>query len=191
MIARASRHGTKRVVVCLGFGAVAALAGCNVPTANTTFTEAVPDRTSFPDVAQSMIAHCGTIDCHGTQYRNLRLYGNQGLRWLATDQTLNPPCTTSAEVDQDFDSVVGLEPEAMTAVVIGNGANPNLLTMVRKARGIEAHKGGTVMKVGDALDSCITSWLAGSTQTAECQDAGPPTVPPPAAGHPAVCQPGP
>ena len=59
------------------------------------------------------------------------------------------------------------------------------------ARGIEAHKGGTVMKVGDALDSCITSWLAGSTQTAECQDAGPPTVPPPAAGHPAVCQPGP
>jgi hypothetical protein len=167
------------------------LAGCRLPSSSAVFTEQVPDRTSFPDVAQAMVAHCGTLDCHGTPYRNMRLYGNVGLRWAATDQPLNPPCTTSNEVDQDFDSVVGLEPETMSTVVAQHGANPNLLTMVRKARGIESHKGGTVMKPGDDLDTCITSWLAGSTQASLCQAIAPPTSPPPAPGASPLCEPGP
>jgi len=167
------------------------LLGCDVPSSTAQFTEQVPDRASFPDVAQAMVAHCGTLDCHGTPYRNMRIYGNTGLRWLATDQTLNPPCTTSAEVDQDFDSVVGFEPEAMSAVVAQHGANPDLLTMVRKARGIESHKGGTVMKPGDDLDTCITSWLADNTQTSACQRVGPATTPPPLPGTEPACEPGP
>ncbi len=168
-----------------------AAAGCNLPSSSAEFTESVPDRASFPDVAQALVQHCGTVDCHGTPYRNLRLYGNTGLRLLATDLPLQPPCTTTGEVDQDFDSVVGLEPEAMSVVVAQHGANPDLLTMVRKARGIESHKGGVVMHVGDNLDTCITSWLTGSTQAGACQAAGPPTVPPPAAGQAPVCEPGP
>jgi hypothetical protein len=167
------------------------LAGCDVPAANGVFTESVPDRGSFADVAQAMVGHCGTLDCHGTAYRNLRVYGNTGLRLLPTDQPLMPPYTTTPEVDQDFDSVVGLEPEAMSALVAAHGADPDTLTIIRKARGLESHKGGVVMRVGDALDTCITSWLAGSTETAACQDAGPPTVPPPAPGQTPLCEPGP
>jgi hypothetical protein len=167
------------------------LGSCEVPSSGARFTEQVPDRTSFPDVAQAMVAHCGTLDCHGTPYRNMRLYGNLGLRLSAKDRPVNPPCTTSPEVDQDFDSVVGLEPEAMSTVVAQNGADPTLLTMIRKARGLESHKGGTVMKQGDPLDTCITSWLSGSTQTSECQSVGPPTAPPPAAGGSPLCEPGP
>jgi hypothetical protein len=167
------------------------VAGCNVPSASAQFTESVPDRASFADVAQAMVGRCGTLDCHGTPYRNLRVYGNTGLRLLPTDMPLQPACTTTPEVDQDYDSVVGLEPEAMSAVVASGGANPGSLTMIRKARGTESHKGGVVMKEGDALDTCFTSWLAGSTQTAACQDAGPPTVPPPAPGQAPVCEPGP
>ena len=179
-----------------GFGALrtvalAMLAGCSFPDASAQFTESVPDRASFADVAQAMVQKCGTLDCHGTAYRNLRVYGNTGLRLLPTDQPLSPPCTTTPEVDQDFDSVVGLEPEAMSALVAAHGQNPDALTLVRKARGIENHKGGTVMKVGDALDTCITSWLAGSAETGACQDAGPPTVPPPAPGQAPRCEPGP
>lgn len=170
--------------------ALAALvAGCVSPSAR--LVEQVPDRTSFPDVAQAMVARCGSLDCHGTPERNMRIYGNLGLRWLATDQPENPPCTTSAEVDQDFDSVVGLEPEAMSTVVAQHGANPNLLTMVRKARGLESHKGGKVMSPGDDLDTCITSWLAGNTQTSQCQAVAPPTEPPPAPGATPSCEPGP
>jgi hypothetical protein len=163
--------------------------GCVSPGGQVV--EQVPDRTSFPYVAQAMEAHCGTLDCHGTVARNMRLYGNTGLRWAPTDQPVNPPCTTSDEVDQDFDSVVGLEPEAMSTVVAQHGANPDLLTMVRKARGIESHKGGTVMSVGDDLDTCITSWLTGDTQTQSCQNVAPPTAPPPAAGAAPLCEPGP
>ena len=42
-----------------------------------------------------------------------------------------------------------------------HGEHPELLTFVRKARGTEAHKGGTLITPGDDQDVCITSWLAG------------------------------
>jgi hypothetical protein len=51
-----------------------------------------------------------------------------------------PLCNTSDEIAQDYLSVVGLEPETMSDVV--SGGDPSMLTMVRKARGTEAHKGG-------------------------------------------------
>jgi hypothetical protein len=168
--------------------AVTVLLGCSTPPSDARFTEAVPDRASFPVVAQALVHRCGTLDCHGTQYRNLRLFGNEGLRWSATDMPLQPACTTTPEVDQDFASVVGLEPEVMSRVVAGHGADPALLTLVRKARGTESHKGGTLMSVGDDLDVCITSWLTGQTATAACGRVAPPTYP---IVNPASCQPGP
>jgi hypothetical protein len=164
---------------------------CSSPQSDARFVETLPDRPSFPDVAQALVHHCGTLDCHGTPYRNLRIYGNEGLRWSPTDRTLDPLCTTSTEVGQDFDSVVGLEPEVMSQVVQDHGAAPDRLTMVRKARGTENHKGGTVMQPGDDLDTCITSWLATAVQTAACQRTAPPTIPPPAPGQAPACEPGP
>jgi hypothetical protein len=66
---------------------------------------------------------------------------------------------------------VYLEPEIMTQVVTSGGASPDRLTMVRKARGTEHHKGGTLFQVGDDQDTCVTSWLGGHTDTATCQKA--------------------
>jgi hypothetical protein len=171
-------------------GAALSLPACSTPV-DGRFTVAAPDRASFPDVAQAMVQHCGSLDCHGNRYRNLRLYGNIGLRWDSKDHPLSPPCTTSAEVDQDFDSVVGLEPEAMNTVAANHGAQPDDLLMIRKARGSESHKGFVVMVPGDDLDNCIVGWLQGQPNKAACQRSGPPTVPPPAAGSPPQCEPGP
>lgn len=129
-----------------------------------------PPRTSFEGVADAMQSHCGTLDCHGQAGRNMRLFGARGLR-LAPDATPLDGDTTPAEYDANFWSVVGLEPETMTAVVEDKGADPERLSLIRKARGHERHKGGTLMTVGDALDQCLLSWLAGAVAEAQCQTA--------------------
>jgi hypothetical protein len=98
----------------------------------------------------------------------MRLYGSAGLRSCPSDRPFVPACDTSDEVDQDYQSVVGLEPEVMGAVVAAGGANPDQLTMMRKARGLESHKGGQIWSQGDDSDTCLTSWLASNTDLTAC-----------------------
>ncbi len=155
------------VVACAAMGIIFA---CSTP-ANTTVVGVVPDSATFPPVADLLVKRCGTLDCHGSVYRNLRVYGSLGLRLSPDDRPISKGQTTPAEYQNDFDSVVGLEPEIMTTVVTEGGASPDRLTFVRKARGTEHHKGGSLMQEGDAEDRCITSWLAGSTDVADCQSA--------------------
>jgi hypothetical protein len=160
----------------LGASCALAVSGaCAVPASDARMVEQLPERSSFPVVAQLLVHRCGTLDCHGMSGRNLRLFGSEGLRWDARDQPLLPGCTTSAEIEQDFDSVVGLEPEVMSAVVRDHGARPERLSLVRKARGLEHHKGGTLIHAGDDSDECLSSWLAGQTNTAACLRAQLPT----------------
>lgn len=152
--------------------AVAALAiplavACSAPSAGHYVPGALPDSSSFPPVAEMLDVRCGSLDCHGTVARNLRLYGSAGLRWSPTDRPLVPTCDTTAEVTQDYESVIGLEPEVMSNVV--QGADPSDLTMVRKARGTEAHKGGTIWSEGDDSDTCLISWLQGRADAGACQ----------------------
>jgi hypothetical protein len=141
-----------------------------------------PPRANFESVADAMQPHCGTLDCHGQAGRNLRLFGGKGLR-LAADANPYAGDTTPAEYDATFWSVVGLEPETLTAVVQQHGADPERLSLIRKARGHERHKGGTLMTAGDPLDQCLLSWLVGAVLTAPCQLAAkyeaPGTVPAP------------
>ncbi|MEY4581257.1 MAG: hypothetical protein RL701_5960 [Pseudomonadota bacterium] len=75
------------------------------------------------------------------------------------------------EIAQDYTSVVGLEPELFWKVVADGGARPERLSLVRKARGSEHHKGGTVFHAQDEPDTCLTSWLAGEPDTNACQSA--------------------
>jgi hypothetical protein len=144
---------------------------CSSPSPDARFDETVPDQPSFAPVGAMLIQACGSLDCHGMNSRNLRLYGDTALRLSATDvpSTLIP--TTKAEIAQDYDSVVGLEPELMSQVVASGGANPERLTLIQKARGAEDHKGGAVVAPGDSRDSCMTSWLAGKTDVASCTAA--------------------
>ena len=147
----------------------AALFACSIPESDQRIVAAAPDRASFPPVADLLVHRCGTLDCHGSSFRNLRLYGHEGLR--IAGRPSSQPNTTDAEYDQDFESIVGLEPERMSDVVTERGAHPERLTFIRKARGTEDHKGGTLMKEGDVEDLCLTSWLAGRTDRLACANA--------------------
>jgi hypothetical protein len=147
--------------------AIPVAVACSAPSAGHYVPQALPDPGTFAPVAELLDVRCGSLDCHGTVARNLRLYGSAGLRWSKVDRPFVPTCDTTAEVTQDYDSVVGLEPEIMSAVV--QGADPSELTMVRKARGTEAHKGGTIWSQGDDSDTCLISWLAGKPELASCQ----------------------
>jgi hypothetical protein len=156
--------------------AVATTAGCSPPASGVLSQTSLPDRASFPEVGQFLVHRCGTLDCHGSLYRNLRVFGNEGLRLAPTDRPLVPACTTLAELDQDYESAVGLEPEAMSAVVADHGANPERLSLVRKPLGLDHHKGLTLMQPGDDQYVCLTSWLSGATDSAACLRAIPPTT---------------
>ena len=119
-------------------------------------------------LADAMQPACGTLDCHGQVGRNMRLYGGRGLR---LDPAANPADgeTTIAEYNATYLSVVGLEPEALAAVLADGGRRPERLTLIRKGRGTEKHKGGQQMIAGDPLDACITSWLRGAIDQAACK----------------------
>lgn len=150
-------------------GALASLVACAAQTTdNREVVDPRPDRETFPFVADLLVHRCGTLDCHGKVGRNLRLYGHEGLRLAGTDYPTAEPTTTVAEYDEDYLSIVTLEPEKMQAVIAEQGASPDRLTLVRKARGSEHHKAGTIWSTSDKSDLCLTSWLAGHTDTAAC-----------------------
>ncbi len=157
--------------------ALVAFAACSTPDADARLGVDAPDRSQFDHVGQLLDRRCGTLDCHGSDFRNLRVFGCEGLRLDPMDE---PRCrrfggkdTTPAELDATYRSLVGLEPALMSAVIQGKGQHPELLTFVRKARGTEAHKGGTLVQPGDSQDRCITSWLAGTTDVAACDSSFP------------------
>jgi len=151
--------------------ALLVIVACTFPSATTTNSVTLPDRATFPPVADLLGKRCGTLDCHGSAYRNLRIYGSLGLRLSPNDRPVSKGQTTAEEYDADFESIIALEPELTSAVVSEGGASPDRLTFVRKARGTEHHKGGSLMQAGDPEDTCITSWLAGKTDVAGCASA--------------------
>jgi hypothetical protein len=128
-----------------------------------------PERSTFPPVGDMLEATCGTLDCHGQVGRNLRLYGARGLRLDPKDNPADN-VTTTREYDESYWSVIGLEPEILSAVVAAHGSGAERLTLVRKPRELDAHKGGKLMAAGDARDRCLLSWLAGATSAAACAE---------------------
>ncbi len=134
-----------------------------------------PSEPNFPPVADLLAYRCGSLDCHGSPQRNLVIWSCYGLR---SDPTTAPGCrqqggtnTTPAEYQQTYDSLVALEPAVMSQVVASGGANPDLLTFVRKARGEEDHKGGKLWNAGSPDDLCAADWLAGQATSGVCGGA--------------------
>jgi hypothetical protein len=144
--------------------------GCSTPNGNERTALGGPDLASFGPVAAFLDHRCGSLDCHGTRYRNLRMWGHDGMRLAIGDVPGGSP-TTPDELSASYMAIVELEPEVMAAVVHDHGANPERLTLVRKARGSEKHTGGAVVSPGDARDECILSWLDGATNATSCADA--------------------
>jgi len=138
-----------------------------------------PTQTNFLYLSEVLDYSCGNLECHGTVGRNLRLYGTYGRRLDPKDVACKQP-TTAAESQANYLSAAGLEPE-LTEQVVAALSHADLdatvvepldagiveseverLTLVRKARGTESHKGGTVFAEGSLGDRCLVSWLTGT-----------------------------
>ena len=117
---------------------------------------------------------CATLDCHGQVGRPLRLYSRTGLRFPDPDVQNTPGAagTSEEELRANYQSVIGLEPELMSKLVLDPTNNqPQSLLLVKKPRAQERHKGGQIVVIGDDGDRCVTSWLAGATDFAACLTA--------------------
>lgn len=144
--------------------------GCSAPAAGAMNSLTVPSAVGFDSVAVSLVANCGTLDCHGHASRNLRLYGYGGRRLDPKDTPGSAP-TTPRESGADYCSAVALEPELIADVLAARGERPERLTLVRKARGSEAHIGGTVFETGGPGDRCLVAWLSGEPESSACHDS--------------------
>lgn len=140
---------------------LAALAvSCDTASGDGRILSAVPDDTQFAPVSEVLTARCGSLDCHGQTGRNLKLYSMNGLRYDSGFHS-GSQATTDDEVAQNYFSVVSIEPE-IEVEVLSEHAGPERLSIVRKARGTEEHKGGVAMPEGSDADVCLTSWLMGN-----------------------------
>ncbi|HLK39613.1 MAG TPA: hypothetical protein VKU41_22815 [Polyangiaceae bacterium] len=168
-------------------GVILGAVACSSIAADQRIGIITPDETQFDPVAgvvtmgnpADFLEHrCGSLDCHGQNGRNLRIWGCEGMRL----GDAAPGCgliggqgpTTPDEYDSTFRSLVGLEPAVMTNVVTHHGdpsAPVEDLTFIRKALGTEAHKGGQLMKQGDSQYQCLKSWLTGPTDQMACSMA--------------------
>lgn len=174
---RRSRRGAwaQRSIAAWRFAApcavVAALVGCGPQS--STERAAVPSEDQFAAVSSALSNRCGSLDCHGSETRNLRLYGEFGLR-LGADVPGGEPAT-ELEHHANYLSVISLEPEllaelaALSADQVPGAAQR--LTLVRKARETEHHKGGAVFPKGSDGDVCVVSWLGGEVASERCDAA--------------------
>jgi hypothetical protein len=164
---------TKRVLIP---GLLAIAAACATPDVSQRVdATGLPSGDAFVPVANMLVFRCGSLDCHGSSYRNLRLNGLYSHRLLNGDPS-NPPRpngddTTTQEYQADYDAVVSLEPEVIKQVVADKGQNPERLTFFRKGRGDEAHKGGRRIFDGDDADTCLRSWFEGQVDQTACGNA--------------------
>jgi hypothetical protein len=194
---RARRRGVYACVGAVllgGASAMIATSACSsVPDDTTLLTINGPSLADFSGaggVSAVFERNCGSLDCHGSDSRPLRIYGQYGLRKPVglvtvvedageggtTDDTTDdtdagPPVpggveTTAEETLANYQAVISLEPRVMQAVV--KGADPYQLLILKKPLEIEKHKGGPALhKSGDA-ENCIVSWLKNKTDKAAC-----------------------
>jgi hypothetical protein len=168
----------------IGFGVVFALLGlctaCGDYAAGVEEIVAPPfDPNTFRPFSSVMERRCGTLDCHGQTSRPLRIFGQYGLRRPEPEGSPNvenyaeyysggKEPTTLVELEDNYRSICALEPE-LVADVFAKKSSPDVLTIVRKARLREKHKGGLLWNKGEAGDVCMTNWLTGNADLSQCE----------------------
>ena len=111
-------------------------------------------------VSPYLEARCGTLDCHGSMQRPMRIYGRNGLRHPDEQNITGGEPTTGAELDANFASVCALEPEKMAEAIEDLGASGDRLVSIAKPRATVRHKGGKVVDEGDDGDRCMLGWIS-------------------------------
>lgn len=121
----------------------------------------------FRPVSAVLEQRCGTLDCHGDGARPFKIYGRIGLRstilpeaGVDADQYFSGGSeqTTDVELALNLRSLCGMEPEIINEVMTG-ARPPGDLTLVRKPRLQERHKGGRIWDDGKPGDRCLTGWM--------------------------------
>jgi hypothetical protein len=171
-----------------------------VPSATDTITVNGPSLADFAGaggVSAVFERNCGSLDCHGSDSRPLRIYSQYGLRKPLNLTTIYEPAeggadagapigdddddtdagpnlpgkepTTPEEVLANYQSIISLEPRVMQAVV--KGADPEKLLIMKKPLQIEKHKGGPALHKGGDADTCIRGWLKNKVDKAACVNA--------------------
>lgn len=165
-----------RTFLGLGFLGAMLATSCSPPDKGVldrdVSTRASPASFSAPTGGVSTVIErrCGSLDCHGSTARNLRVYSSRGLR-LPNAAGLTPGNgdTTQDEITANFQSLLTLEPELTNKVL--EGGDPYSLLILKKPLEIEKHKGGPVIKRNDDAEQCIVSWLRESKETPVNKDA--------------------
>lgn len=159
--------------------------GCSGDEYTGTEVFVWPDKSAFtgipvdgsgtlPAVSSYMERRCGTLDCHGSALIPMRLYGQFGRRHPDEMNFPGGLGTTAAELEANYGTVCSVEPEKTAEQAQNLGQTADTLLIVRKARGTEGHKGGTILKEGDAADKCILGWLRNNglaSVTEDCKKA--------------------
>lgn len=174
------------VVALLGIGVAGSVQACKAPNPDDITEVDAPPFDQFSGanlpagqagVSRMLERRCGTLDCHGQVGRALRIYGVDGLRFEQADSAAEPGqgSTTPLELEANYQSVIGLQPEIMT-LVHELDAPPEALLLMRKPLQLERHKGGPVFVEGDDAYNCLASWLAsggdaGATDFTACGNA--------------------
>ena len=146
------------------FGLLPALVVAFVACSGDEYTQdgtfACPDQELFiANVSPLIERRCGTLDCHGTSFRPMRVYGRLGLRHPVETNVSGGAPTTQAELLANYSAICTLDPEPMAEAVKDRGSSAEKLLLVNKARGLEAHKGGIVVAENDPADRCILGWI--------------------------------
>jgi hypothetical protein len=161
--------------------ALAAITGvsCSIPTENSQIGD-LPSEKSFTDgkVSLFMEHRCGSLDCHGQFGRPLRIYSEWGLRLKANDDgSRNTAATTADEQKANYQAVIGLQPEELSACFTSKGANFSTLQLLKKPLNISGngirHKGGQILRatLSDHGWQCLYGWASGTSYPDECAQA--------------------
>ena len=185
------RSSSRRARIALIVGLAAPALGCQGPDYFPGFTikgpTFGPNGTAFEPVSRVVESRCGTLDCHGATFRPLRIYGQFGLRRPlkpGEDKTIDfknyysggSVPTTKEELLENYESMLGLEPELTQAVIDKEPeATPDTLTLFRKPRLTEKHKGGHIWNAGAPGDLCMAGWISGTDFTQDCNKEVPAT----------------
>jgi hypothetical protein len=206
MVEKILRHGT---LIAATLGAFATMTlGCLTDASNPDIPEVGPafgvDGADFKPVSAVLERRCGNLDCHGSPYRALKIYGKFGLR--RPQNLMDFPMkdsmgmdiggdydsyysggipTTIPELTDNYDSVISLEPVLMQSVILkqAKAAAPipcptetgaatmtvDCLTLVRKPRLQEKHKGGPIWRAGGDGDRCLTGWINNVPDSDACE----------------------
>lgn len=168
-----------RFTLVLGFVALALGCTREFAEAEPFACPAVPID-DFRNVSAVLEKRCGSLDCHGDLARPLRIMGSTGLRLFTPEEFDDPAlaaedggtpggarATTAEELEQNRQSMCGLEPERTEQVGAGE-LDPVELMLLRKPTLRERHKGALVFLKGGAGESCVASWLTGAVIVADC-----------------------